>query len=169
MAAAALEAPYGIGTNDWDSGPEGGSSYYGNATVDDGAATNWLGITFADTANSPGPSWHDTVRVPATALFTGTYTSNQFFQFDLWGSNVAPDSLTDGTDRSYTGATEDQFLSDLNSRDWIGAETFRGSKDTQAFGIDNFMLMVPEPAEWLMLLIALLVTHHATRKRRLTA
>ncbi len=47
--------------------------------------------------------------------------------------------------------TEEQFLADLSSIDWIGIYIFRDESTEEVYGIDNFRLLVPEPAEWALL------------------
>lgn len=56
------------------------------------------------------------------------------------------------------GASEDMFVSDLASINWIGIYAERTGPGAQDYGLDNFNLMVPEPGEYAMLGAALLAT-----------
>lgn len=72
---------------------------------------------------------------------------------DTWTVMRAP--LSDWQDWQYTGATEDQFLADLSTIDWVGVYIWRESAEEERYGLDNVRLQVPEPAEWIMLAAAL--------------
>lgn len=72
-----------------------------------------------------------------------------------WSSVTA--SLADWQDWVLgPGASEDMFLSDLSSINWIGIYVERNGAGAQGYGIDNFSLMVPEPSEYAMLAVALM-------------
>lgn len=62
--------------------------------------------------------------------------------------------------------TLDQYLSDLSSVDWIGLYTWREESATEIYGLDNFKLMVPEPAECIMLAAALATSAMSLGNRR---
>ena len=64
------------------------------------------------------------------------------------------------------GGTESDFLNDLESIDWIGIYIHDGSTDAYDYGLDNFQLMVPEPAEYALAFSALAVTWLSVRKKR---
>lgn len=201
FAAAPARAGVAIGKQDWESGAEGWVSEYGNVTLDDGAATNWLTVSWAATTDDPGPSWLDILHAPGTNLYAGSWSTNTWIEFDFWASNVTAGGvqvqwksttnaniwgyalnppagggdwttltapLLDWTDWQYPGATEDQYLSDLSEIEWIGVWIYRGSQAAQIYGIDNFMLMIPEPAECLMLAAALLTALSSLRKKMKT-
>jgi hypothetical protein len=85
-----------------------------------------------------------------------------------WGNTITGssgvgnwDTLRSDTFADYTDwkldpyATEDQFMEDLEGIDWIGVYIFRDGTDAELYGVDDFKLMVPEPAEYLMLFAAL--------------
>jgi len=65
---------------------------------------------------------------------------------------------------TYTGS---DFLGDLGAIDWIGVFIDRYWDQPETYGIDNFQLWVPEPAEWAMLAAALLTLAWSLRKRGL--
>jgi hypothetical protein len=66
--------------------------------------------------------------------------------------------------KSGGGGTAADFLADLNAIDWIGVSISTDGVDSGVYGVDDFKLMVPEPAEYLMLaaalITALLVMRH---------
>jgi len=62
--------------------------------------------------------------------------------------------------------TEDQYLADLASIDWIGVYINRNTEFAQVYGIDNFRLMIPEPAEMLLLAAAAAVSAMSARKKK---
>ncbi len=77
------------------------------------------------------------------------------FTYDDWIFN---DGLSSGS--------EAQFLSDLGSLDWIGIYISDGDTAENDYGLDNFQLMVPEPAEYALAVSALVVTWLSVRRRR---
>jgi hypothetical protein len=69
----------------------------------------------------------------------------------------------DGT----SSESESVFLDDLGTIDWVGVYIYDGSvNDAHSYGLDNFQLMVPEPAEYALAFSALAVTWLSVRKRR---
>jgi hypothetical protein len=72
---------------------------------------------------------------------------------DAWGGSVGYDN------------TVDQFVSDLASVDWVGLYIWREEASQEIYGIDNFRIMVPEPAEMLMLAFALVTSAMSLRRR----
>ena len=96
---------------------------------------------------------------------------------DIWSYALTPPgtgvwttvgaSFGDWTSWQYTGAaSEAQYLSDLASIDWIGVYIYRNGDDLQVYGLDDVDLMVPEPAESLMLAFALMITGLSLRRKR---
>jgi len=61
--------------------------------------------------------------------------------------------------------TEGDFLADLENIDWIGVYIFRDGTDEQTYGLDNFRLTIPEPHEYAMLALTLVVMGVAFRRR----
>ena len=97
----------------------------------------------------------------------------------IWGYALTPPAITGGTswttltaplynwsDWAYPFATEEQYLADLTSIDWIGVYIFRDTTDLQIYGIDNFKLMIPEPAECALLAIAAITSSMSLRRKR---
>lgn len=83
----------------------------------------------------------------------------------VW-THMQTTSLTDYQDWDYGGGTQQQFLDDLGEIDWIGVYIWRNTAVAQIYGIDRFVLLVPEPAEWMMLGTALITCFGACRRRR---
>lgn len=75
-------------------------------------------------------------------------------------------SLSDWEDWMYPGSTEDQYLSDLSTVDWIGIYIYRDGPDEQTYGLDNFKLTIPEPAEIFMLASAFIASAMSMRKKK---
>jgi len=75
-------------------------------------------------------------------------------------------SLLNWSNWMYDGAIEAQYLSDLASIDWIGVPIDRHTAGHPIHGIDNVMLMIPEPAGCLMLVLALVTMGISVRRKR---
>lgn len=98
----------------------------------------------------------------------------------IWGATLTPApttdvwtryelSLSNWQDWMFPGATEDQYLSDLSTIDWIGINIVRTGAGAQVYGLDDVTLTIPEPPEMVMLGSAILVSLCALRQRRKTA
>jgi hypothetical protein len=61
------------------------------------------------------------------------------------------------------------FASDLSTIGWVGLYIDRNTAVEQLYGVDNFALMIPEPAEIIMLAFALIAIWVAYRKREAVA
>lgn len=61
--------------------------------------------------------------------------------------------------------TEAQFLADLTDIEWVGIYIQRNTDVEQMYGIDNFALMIPEPAELIMLAAALAAVWMVYRRK----
>ena len=66
---------------------------------------------------------------------------------------------------SPVGASEETYLADLSTIDWIGVYLWRDGTSQQDYGLDDFSLVVPEPAEWLFLGAALTAAAASLRRR----
>ncbi|MDD4869534.1 MAG: hypothetical protein PHR77_03150 [Kiritimatiellae bacterium] len=88
---------------------------------------------------------------PPSSLQTWTTLAQSFMNWEDW---------------RYPGATEAQYLSDLQNVDWVGVYIFRNTIDEQIYGIDNFIIMIPEPAECFMLMVAVITSGISFRKKR---
>jgi len=85
---------------------------------------------------------------------------------DTWGS-LRTDTFSDFTDwKLEPYATQGEFLADLDAIDWIGVYIFRDGTDAEVYGVDDFKLMVPEPAEYMLLFAALGTALIAMRRRK---
>jgi len=81
-----------------------------------------------------------------------------------WGTVSA--SLANWNDWKYVGASQAKYLSDLQDIQWIGVYIYRNTANEQTYGIDNFQLWIPEPAEYIMLAAAILTSGMSFRRRR---
>jgi hypothetical protein len=60
----------------------------------------------------------------------------------------------------------EEFLADLQSISWRGIYIDRNTRDQEIYGIDNFMLWAPEPAEWALIIAGVLLCCWAEKRRR---
>ena len=100
-----------------------------------------------------GNTWGNTIDTSGVGIDSwATLGSDTFSDFNDWKLDPF--------------ATESQFLTDLGDIDWIGVYIFRDGTDAEVYGIDDFKLMVPEPAEYLLLFAALGTALIAVRRKR---
>jgi len=82
-----------------------------------------------------------------------------------WATVTAP--LTNWSEWKYpVGSSEARYLSDLQSIEWVGVYIYRNTADEQIYGIDNFSLTIPEPAELVMLAAAIATSGMSFRRKR---
>ena len=151
-----------LGVIDWD--PPPGTAWTAdaldvNVAVTNSAGDNWLSIGFTNT--TPLAS---TISGSASNLFAGTWRSEYWIEFDFWSDGADPTAI-DWTNIGLGDAG--QYLANLSSIDWIGIYIERGGAGDESYGIDDFSLMVPEPAEILMLAAAFGVGLLVFRRMRL--
>jgi len=109
-------------------------------------------------AGDDGTEWRNTVFDSDTSTMrTQTWTQLTSAQFDSY------------TDWDYGGGSQEDFVNDLASIDWIGVYIWRNTSAAQDYGIDNFRLMVPEPAESVMLLACTATVVLSLRRKRRSA
>ena len=208
LAAGAARAGIVLGIQDWDTAPAEGIGSWtpaGDAATlslnETDPANNWLQIDFPGAIDpEPGAHWDETITMPATDLYVGTWNTDMWIAFDFWAETTSPSTLqvrwlgdATGTQWGYTltGATIGQwtrftaplsnwedwsispfgdvndFLNDLESINWIGIYIERdGYQDPEIYGIDDFALMVPEPAEIVLLLAGIAAVGWVVLKRR---
>jgi hypothetical protein len=82
-----------------------------------------------------------------------------------WGTYSAPLGVWSQWDIDPFGS-EEQFLADLASIDWIGVYVTRTGTDEQSYGVDDFGLPIPEPGELAMLAVALSTSLASMRRKR---
>jgi hypothetical protein len=145
--------------------------------------TNWYDLLYAPASNLFAGSWSTQMwvqfdfwasnQVPnQLALrwqsFTNSYIWSHGFSVVSTQSWITlSSSLLDWEDWVLgPGASEDMFLADLSSINWIGVYIERPGPGAQIYGLDNFGLMVPEPSEWAMLAAAALSAWSIYRRRR---
>lgn len=106
-------------------------------------------------AGQDGTVWQNTVFDSADSSMTvGDWTrlsSADFSNYANW---------------DYGGGSQEDFVNDLASIDWIGVYIWRNTGAAQGYGIDDFNLMVPEPEEYIMLMASLLCVVLAVRYKR---
>jgi hypothetical protein len=191
-------------SNAWDTL---GSAATAVETTEGGNDTDWLKISFpGGISEDPGSHWNETAKGDASDLFSGTWDTDYWIEFDFWAEDVLPTTLQirwSGTAHEKTWVntitptagigvsetlssasfgsvsdwnflpfdTQEEFVADLESIDWIGVYIFRGGTDAEAYGVDNFklmenLLMVPEPAEYMMLAAALITAFLVMRRQK---
>ena len=148
----------------------------------------WADIIMVDAATLFAGNWRQDMHI-SFDFFSSNQTPHDIqLQFhstnnNVWGYNLTA-SVSDtqtwtslSTPLLFAGAwgplpgfddTEDQFLADLSAIDWIGIYIFRETAGTEHYGIDNFRLhlIVPEPAEFVMLAAVLLAAALGYRRQR---
>jgi hypothetical protein len=110
-----------------------------------------LQIRWAGTASEH--TWGNTITPTASVGSWGSLRTDPFSDLEAW--------------RLEDGLTAGDLLADLESIDWIGVYIFRDGTDLEVYGVDDFQLMVPEPAEYVMLAMALVTAVLAMRGRKL--
>lgn len=154
---------------------------FSQTAVPEHAQAQWYDIIYTSATNLYTGTWdtNQTVRfdfwasnVPPGAVQVQWQSSTNL---DVWGYTLTPPAtgvwtsfsapLANWADWQYAGATEAQYLSDLSSIEWIGVYIYRNTAALQIYGIDNFALVIPEPAECLMLVFALMTTGVSLRRK----
>lgn len=107
-------------------------------------------------AGEDGTVWQNTV-------FDSDETS---MELDTW-TGLSSASFSDYANWDYGGGTQEDFVNDLSSIDWIGVYIWRNAGGAQSYGIDDFNLMVPEPSEYVMIFVASLCVVMAVRRKKL--
>lgn len=100
----------------------------------------------------------------STNDFVWRYSNLTPPDIQTWGSLTAP--FMYWQDWQAPGATEAQYLADLQTIDWIGVYIYRNTQVEQVYGVDNMRLMIPEPAECFMLAAAVISSGMSLRRRR---
>jgi hypothetical protein len=98
-------------------------------------------------------------------VWTYTLATNANITTQLWTTLTGP--LFDYSMWDYAGApSESEFLDDLAAIDWIGVYIFREEEDAQDYGLDDFELHVPEPAEMALMAAAVITSTLSIRRKR---
>lgn len=101
--------------------------------------------------NDSGRTWANTLS-PSGVGSWSSLKSDTFSDFNDWKLDPY--------------VTQSDFLADLDSIDWIGVYIYRDGTDSEVYGIDNYKLMVPEPAEYLFVFAALGTALVALRRKK---
>ena len=147
-------------------------------------------VVYTDASSFFSGAWDDASEDGAWIEFDFWADENTPFDFelrfegtsgDVWRYDLSTASLGSGwadfmVDMAYNdslwyygefgGGTEATFLSDLANIDWIGIYIYDDDTDANNYGLDNFQLMIPEPAEYALALSALAVTWLSMRRKR---
>lgn len=90
-----------------------------------------------------------------TPVSSGSWnTYNIYFNYSLGWSSA--------------GTTAADFLADLHAVSWIGIHIDRSGTGSETYGLDNFELMIPEPADFYLLAAGVLGMVLALRRKRST-
>lgn len=135
-------------------------------------ATNLFAGSYSNQIGFEFDFWSDTVAPSVLQVRFGGQSGNEWgYTVDpgstqSWNRLLAPfDSYADWLIEPFL--TQDDFFADLENIEWIGIYILRGpGSDSQVFGIDNFTLTIPEPAQLLMLAAAMASTFISRRRRR---
>jgi MYXO-CTERM domain-containing protein len=102
-----------------------------------------------------------------TAVWRSTvFNSNQStMPTGTWTHLISP-TLTSYQMWDFGGGSQQLFVNDLATIDWIGVYIWRTGQAEQDYGLDDFRLMVPEPHEYAMLAAAALGAFVVLRNRR---
>jgi hypothetical protein len=98
-------------------------------------------------------------------VWTYTVASNENMTTQLWNTLSAPLFDYDNWSDAFS-PPESEFLDDLAAIDWIGVYIFRDEEIAQDYGLDDFELHVPEPAEMMLLAAAVLTSAMSMRRKR---
>jgi len=120
--------------------------------------SQWRQTVFPDTGidAATGPRWYEEFSRRPDDLVAGTWDAARWTEVDLWAAS--------GEARARLDA--DIFLAELAGTDWIGMSPYGDVQDAELYGLDEYKLLVPEPAGILMLAAAFGVAALAMRKRR---
>jgi hypothetical protein len=98
-------------------------------------------------------------------VWTYTVATNENITTQLWNALSAPLFNYDAWSDDFS-PPESEFLDDLAAIDWIGVYIFRDEEMEQDYGLDDFELHVPEPAEMMLLAAAFLTSAVSMRRKR---
>ncbi len=120
-----------LASNDWNDGTLQGwtenQSWISITNPGAGGVSNsgYLQVWFDATAtesNEPGAEWWTLLQTPATNLFSGTWSSNSWVEFNFWASNTAPEYVqirwAYTNDRVWRSTVFDYDSDTMNLQDW---------------------------------------------------
>ena len=100
-----------------------------------------------------GNTWVNAIDTSGVGIDSWASLRTDTFDYENWSSG--PYEIE-----------ESEFLTDLNDINWIGIYIERGGSGAELYGVDDFKLMVPEPAEYLLLFAALGTAVIAMRRKK---
>lgn len=143
------------------------------------AATNLFAGDWSDTQNLMWVEfdfWQDDIVADSLWVQFQSSTNSQVWSYSLtvpgldeWTYMSASLAYSANWNYSGFGGDEDLFLADLATIDWVGVYIDEGTEINHDYGLDNWKLMVPEPADYALACAALLVVLLAVRRRRTAA
>lgn len=175
--------------HDWANlgNPEGGDGWlsitFDPTVLPESSQDEWSAVAKVQASDLFSGTWDDRMSIefdffsedtPPTALQVMWKSTESE---DLWAAVVTPSASTgqwtthgvsfaDWTDWMFPGASEEQYLADLSTIDWIGVYIYRNGADEQTYGLDDFKLMIPEPSQFVLAGSAVAACLAALRRRR---
>ncbi len=158
-----------------------------NYTASRGPGEAETTVYMADPENFFAGDWGEVAQDGGWIAFDFWADDNTPFDFelrfqgqnDVWRYNLSTASLGSGfadfsADLVYAdwyygdfgGSDEATFLDDLSNIDWIGIYIYDSDTAANEYRLDNFQLMVPEPAEYALAFSALAVMWLSIRRKR---
>jgi hypothetical protein len=169
------------------SGGSGGGAGWLNVTFTNTAAetpdSTWRDIAYTPSTNLFAGTWttnnwitfdfyQSNVVAGGLAVVFGNTNNSDIWSYSLtptnstgiWSTYMA--SFGDTANWTYPFADTSQYLADLSAINWIGLYIYRDTTGQQVYGIDSVKLMVPEPAESVLLVAAMISSAIALRRKR---
>ena len=159
--------------------------------LNEGLGEEWWSLTGTDAANLFTGSWTNTGGgdkwlefdfwasnvVPTWVQVVWYATNSRMWRNTVFDKDTDSLSLSNWTtftsatlanyaNWDYGDGTQQEFIDDLGAIDWIGVYIWRNTAAEQMYGIDNFMLWIPEPCELIMLAAAGIAAAGSLRKKR---
>jgi hypothetical protein len=150
-------------------------------TTSSGPGDQWYDTVYTPATNIFAGTWTTNTAIQFDFWQSNSVAGGLALEFestngDIWSYSLTPPGLTSWTtytvsfgdlsDWTLPFATEDQYLTDLSSIDWIGVYIYRDTSSQEIYGIDNVMLTVPEPAECVLLAAAVVTIGMSLLHRR---
>jgi hypothetical protein len=182
------QSDHGFASLEWKQtggNPDGWLQVTFPGTTPGGPQETWWDIAYTDAGSLFAGGWETNMwtqfdfwstnnRAPTVQVRWQSVSNNYVWAYDVSGSigdgwNTLRAPLTSWTDwdtLTPIGASEEQYLDDLASIDWIGVYIYRHGIEEQTYGIDDFQLMVPEPGEYVLLGAAMALSGLSLRRRK---
>lgn len=149
----------------------------------EGGQDEWYDVAYVQATNLFAGTWSPAMSVRFDFMAEDVVPKAIQVQWksstnsSIWGSVLTPPATTntwtrygagfgDWNDWKFAGASQDKYLSDLSSIEWIGVYVFRTGGGPQNYALDDFNLMIPEPPEIVMFASAVIASVAALRRRK---